>query len=330
MNDIVKSKSAISPQQNQDLAQMSHNAQVESQRAIQEVQAAYVIAKKYPRNENAAFVKMTESCKRPGLAKVSQYRYPKGGQEVSGPSIRLAEVVARAWGNMRYGFKVLERNNGTHSRPGSSQIRAYCLDLETNLTKDIEFTIEHSIGLKNNQKKILTDGRDIYELEANQAQRRVRNCVLATIPEDILSDVIAVCNKTLMGIDSELSLKDRIKKLAVEFSTQFNVSTEMLEKYLDHKLELTQAEELVELRQIYAGLRDKTYSVKDYFEQTKPNIVDVKPLFTSSDKAMKEDLLKRLSKMGIASDTQQTVIEQMEGKDLDIDLPKVIQFVLQS
>ncbi|MBQ7110481.1 MAG: hypothetical protein IJO06_04585 [Thermoguttaceae bacterium] len=37
------------------------------------------------------------ACQRPGLASVAVYVYPRGGSKISGPSIRLAEEIARNW-----------------------------------------------------------------------------------------------------------------------------------------------------------------------------------------------------------------------------------------
>src|SRR5215469_5134717 len=81
-------------------------------RAVAEVQASYVIAKKFPRNEHQAYIKIIDSCKRPFLAEQAMYAYPKGGTLVTGPSIRLAEVMARSWGNIDFGIRELSQVNG--------------------------------------------------------------------------------------------------------------------------------------------------------------------------------------------------------------------------
>ena len=70
-------------------------------RQAQEVQAAMVIAKKFPRDEAKAFDKIMRSCQRKGLAEQAEYTYPRGGQKVMGPSIRLAESIAQNWGKCR-------------------------------------------------------------------------------------------------------------------------------------------------------------------------------------------------------------------------------------
>ena len=61
---------------------------------------------------------------------------------ISGPSIRLAEVLARNWGNVTFGMEVLERGvakNGV----GFSAIRAFAWDLQTNTYVSRHFEVKH-------------------------------------------------------------------------------------------------------------------------------------------------------------------------------------------
>ena len=66
----------------------------------------------------------------PISSKTAVYNYPRGGQMVSGPSIRLAEVVAQNWGNLSFGIKELQQ------LPGESVAMAYAWDLETNTRQE--------------------------------------------------------------------------------------------------------------------------------------------------------------------------------------------------
>src|ERR1700722_13195497 len=84
--------------------------QVEESRAISEVQAALVIAKRFPRDVNQAYSNIMSACERPLLAEKARYAYPKGGQNVTGASIRLMESIAQAWGNVDFGYKEMVRN----------------------------------------------------------------------------------------------------------------------------------------------------------------------------------------------------------------------------
>src|SRR6185295_15732166 len=82
--------------QNTAVAERATTAGVISRQA-QEVQAAMVMAKQFPRDEIRAWDRIMKACERPKLAEESQYSFPKGGANVSGPSIRLAEVLAQNW-----------------------------------------------------------------------------------------------------------------------------------------------------------------------------------------------------------------------------------------
>ena len=95
-------------------------------RQAQEVQAAMVIAKKFPRDEVESFNRIMRACQRKKLAEQSMYEFPRGTTKVTGPSIRLAEAAAQNWRNIDFGVIELEQKNG------ESQVMAYAWDLETN------------------------------------------------------------------------------------------------------------------------------------------------------------------------------------------------------
>ena len=104
----------------------SVNTEMMISRQAQEVQAAMVVAKRFPRDEIEANNRILNACKRKSLAERAIYEYPRGGENVTGPSIRLAEVMAQNWGNLDFGITELEQKNG------ESTVMAYCWDLETN------------------------------------------------------------------------------------------------------------------------------------------------------------------------------------------------------
>lgn len=136
-------------------------------RQAQEVQAAMVVAKKFPRDEYASIEKIKRTCQRSTLAEQAIYSYPKGGQNVSGPSVRLAEALAQNWGNIDYGIIELDQKDG------KSEMMAYAWDLETNTRVTKIFNVEHKRDTKKGSY-VLTDSRDIYEATANFGARRMR------------------------------------------------------------------------------------------------------------------------------------------------------------
>jgi hypothetical protein len=232
-------------------------------RQSQEVQAQALIAYKKPRDQVQAYNRIMEACKRQGLAEKAVYSYPRGGQTVSGPSIRLAEAIAKEWGNISCGVIELDQKAGKGNLPGESTMMAYAWDVETNYRVEKVFTVRHKRDTKQGSK-LLTDERDIYEIAANNGARRLRSCILGVIPGDITEDAVEACNKTLeKGGDGPLI--DRVKKMVVTFS-EYSVSQAMLEKRLGHKIEATTAQELVTLRNIYNSLRDGMSDRAQWFE----------------------------------------------------------------
>lgn len=241
--------------------------QVAQSRAAQETQAAMVIAKKFPRNEEQAIQRIQRSCQRKSLAEVACYAYPRGGTTVTGPSIRLAECLAQNWSNMEFGVVELEQNNG------ESTVMAFAWDLETNTRETKVFQVKHErrVGKGDNFRvDKLTDPRDIYEMVANQGARRLRSCILGVIPGDVVDIAVEQCEKTLSSGSAE-PLIDRVRKMATAFSDH-GVTVVMLEKRLGHKLDATIEQELVNLRKIYMSLKDGMAKREDFFnlEQSEP------------------------------------------------------------
>ena len=188
----TQNTAAIAEFEQQAPAARSVGAEMVASREAQEVQVAMVAAKRFPRDVYSAYNRIMQDCKRRTLAEKAMYEYPRGGQTVTGPSIHLARSIARSWGNLDSGFKVLEQS------AKESTVMAYCWDLETNFREAKVFTVQHVRETKKGSYP-LTDSRDIYELIANQAARRERYCILTVIPGDMVDAAVGECNATLQG-----------------------------------------------------------------------------------------------------------------------------------
>ena len=236
---------------------LSSVTSIEQQRAIQEVQGMMIMAKRFPRDEGLVEEKIRQSCKRKSLAEVARYIFPKGGTTVQGPSIRLAETIARLWGNMLYGIQELSRS------PGSSEMEAYAWDLESNTRRSMKFKVEHVRWTKKGSYD-LEDPRDIYEMNANMGARRVRACIQGVIPADIFDMAEEECEKTLnASLDGKP--EERIAAMAAKYQ-EIGVPAAALEKRLGHKIEATTNPEIIILRKIFIAIRDGMGKKEDYFE----------------------------------------------------------------
>lgn len=235
-------------------------------RAVAEVQASYVIAKKFPRNQHECYIQIMEACKRPMLAEKSMYAYPRGGQMVKGPSIRLAEAMAQSWGNLDCGVREISQSNGV------SVAEAYAIDLQTNTRITKVFHVPHTRHTKKGVTR-LTDSRDIYELVANQGARRLRACILGIIPGDVIEAAVERCARTLES--DETPITEQIKKMVMAFD-ELGVKVEHLEKRLGHNLDATIPHEIVTLKSIYRSIKDGMAKREDFFEIMSAKAVESK------------------------------------------------------
>lgn len=252
--------------------------EVEQQRALAEVQGAIVLAKRFPRNQIEAMDRISVACQRPGLAEQALYSYSRGGTEITGPSIRLAEAIAQNWQNVQFGVKELEQRNG------ESTVQAYAWDMETNVRQEKTFQVRHERYTKKG-KYHLEDPRDVYEMIANQGARRLRACILGIIPGDVIESAVNQCEQTLKA-KADTS-PEALKKL-VEVFGNYAVTKEQIEKRIQRRLGTITPAQLVNLRKIYNSLKDGMSSSADWFEP----IISGEPEIKDAAESLKDKIKK--------------------------------------
>ena len=225
-------------------------------RAVAEVQAALLVARMNPRDPVRAMDRILNACTRPTLAESSTYAFPRGGAEVSGPTIRLAEAIAQGWGNIQYGIRELSQKNGV------STVAAYAWDVETNTRREVQFQVALRRDTKHGSYA-LKDARDIYELVANQGARRLRSCILSVIPGDVIDAALQQCAAT-MNATVDIS-PEAITKL-VEAFARFGVTKGQIEKRIQRRIDSIRPAQVISLRKIYVSLRDGMTTKEEWFE----------------------------------------------------------------
>jgi hypothetical protein len=262
MNDLSttfrEAPVATIPQHNQALVEVEQN------RAMAEVQSAIVLAKKFPRNQKDALEKILVACQRQGLAEQALYSYARGGTEITGPSIRLAEAIAQAWGNLQFGIRELEQRNG------ESTVEAFCWDMESNTRQVKIFQVKHERFTKKGAYT-LSDPRDIYETVANQGARRLRACILGIIPGDVIESAQDQCESTLKA--KEDTSPEALKKMVDAF-VAYKVTKEQIEKRIQRRLDTITPAQLINLRKIYNSMKDGMSGVADWFEVADAKLSD--------------------------------------------------------
>jgi len=227
-----------------------------SQREVAEAQGAMLLAQRFPRDEALARDRILIACQRPGLAEGSMYTYARGGTNITGPSIRLAECLAQNWGNLTFGIREIEQ------RPGQSTMEAFAWDLERNVRQVKQFQVRHTRHTRQGSYA-LDDPRDIYEMVANQGARRLRACILGLIPGDIVEDAVAECEKTLTA-QADMS-PEGVKKMLATFE-KVGVTKEQIEARLQRKLDAITPAQMIGLHKIYTSIKDGMSVPAEWFD----------------------------------------------------------------
>lgn len=210
----------------------------------------------FPRDVRRSIDRINNACQRVRLASVATYTYNRGGTDITGPSIRLAEAVAQNWGNMDYGIEEVEQ------RDGESTVRAYATDLETNTTSEKTFQVKHIRYTKKNGAVRLIDPRDIYEKIANDGARRLRACILAVIPSDVIEEAVDTCESTLT---TNVSItKERLDAMVEKFA-EYDVTREMIEARIQRNLASITPAQFIGLTKVYNSLKDGMSKREDWF-----------------------------------------------------------------
>jgi hypothetical protein len=220
---------------------------VETARAVSEVQAAVTVAQARPRDVARAMDAMRQSCNQLALAESAFYRFNRGGEQITGPSIQLATELARCWGNMSHGVRELSRSDG------ESEMLAYAWDLETNMRADTSFIVPHVRDKRSGQVS-LTDARDIYENNANNAARRLREMIFRVLPPWYRDEATGACHKTLERGKGDTPLPVRISAMLDAFA-KMGIGRDRIEARLGIKPDAMTPVDLGSLAVVYRSLQ---------------------------------------------------------------------------
>lgn len=252
---VVELRPAMTPQR------VGQATAIEQSRAVAEVQAAVVMARQFPRNVQAAIEEMKDACSQIELARDAFFEYPRAGETVSGPTVHLARELARCWGNIQYGITELSRDD----QRGESEMKAWAWDLQTNATSSNTFIVPHRRDTKKGVRE-LTDMRDIYENNANNGARRVREAVFALLPVWFRSRAEQLCQETLEN-GGGVPLAERIAEAVAAFERLRVTPGQIAAKFGRPTVDGLTAAHVAKLGVIYTSIRQGTVTVADEFPE---------------------------------------------------------------
>ena len=254
-------------------------AKIESQ---SEIHAAVVLAKKFPRDQEQGKAEILTACDEEAFAEHAFYSFPRGRKYnektgewdvnlVSGPSIRMAREIARAWGNIRYGFIVSQDDDDIRG------LMAYAWDLEKNNRMSSSDSFKKLIQKRKpdprDKKKTVTewvtaDERELRELTFRRASILMRNCILSLIPGWFIDQCVEICKRTASGGD-KVDLAERVENMAKAFAT-LGITVKAIEGYTGKTLQATTREDLAELKGIYRSIIDGMISREEQTDMFGP------------------------------------------------------------
>jgi len=153
------------------------------------VDAQVSTARKYPRSITTFIRRATElATLTPEIAASCVYALPRGGKAIEGPSVRMAEIIAHAWGNLRI------QAGATESDAKYITARGEAWDVESNVA--IAFEVRRRITKSNGQ----TYDDDMITVTGNAAASiALRNAVFKTVPSSFWKPIYQKCRQVIAG-----------------------------------------------------------------------------------------------------------------------------------
>ncbi|MCM8555663.1 hypothetical protein [Streptomyces sp. STCH 565 A] len=249
-------------QQAQGPDRLGQQTAVEQSRAVAEVQAAIYVARQFPRDVGRSRAAMQAACGSMALAEKAFYDFPRAGGKVTGPTINLAKTLAQAWGNIQYGVSEMRRDDEYRQ----SEMQAWAWDVEANTRHVLTFVVPHAKFAKGKVEALL-DLRDIYENNANNGARRLREAIFAVIPDFFISEAEELCRETLHKGDGK-PLPERIDG-AVKVFQQLGVNADRLEQKLGRTRDQWNGADIAQLLITHKSIQRREIAVDEAFPQAR-------------------------------------------------------------
>lgn len=248
-----------------------------------EVDIQISTAKQYPRdldtvlNKIATYAKMDKETAEDCFYVLR--RKDKDGNDtlIEGLSVRMAEIIASAWGNLRIQTRIIG-NNGK-----MITAQAICHDLESNTAVSKE--VSRSILTKNGY----TYSQDMQIVTGNAASSiAFRNAVLTVIPKAITKKIINDVKAVAMGQTIDL---EESRRRVVAYYNKAGVKIEQLLDYLGVKsVDQIDQRMIFELRALRNAIEEGTTSIKETFidpaKEAQAAAEAVKKATNAQDKAL--------------------------------------------
>ncbi len=213
-------------------------------------------ARRFPRSITTFIRRATEMATlTPEIAASCVYALPRGGKSIEGPSARLAEIVASAWGNLRI------QAGATDNDDKYITARGEAWDVESNVA--IGFEVRRRITNQRGE----TYNDDMITVTGNAAASiALRNAVFKVVPSSFWKPIYQKCRQVIAG--DARTFASRRDEMVKAFGVM-GVTPERLVIALGLKgvADIT-LDHMVTLTGVYNALKDGETTIEEAFPES--------------------------------------------------------------
>ena len=262
----------------------THAIAAEAAKAKAEIEAAFIMADRKPRDEDVCRARILHTCADPAFAEVALYKRPVGRQRnpttgewedkhIIDLSIRALEAFLQHWGRASISSRIVEESREQR------QIAVTVWDLQNVLVYSAEAVIDKTVERKGERKsdreyissRENSYGELVHRYEATPEEVRskegaeksklIRDQGKRLIPRHILAEARAVIDKVIA--DENARDPDAAKKKVLDRFASIGISPDMLKAYLDRPVESLTPKDIAELTILFNGLKDGEFTWGD-------------------------------------------------------------------
>ena len=226
-------------------------------------------ARRYPRqlskvkSEMISFATLDQD-----TAEACFYKLPRGGKNIEGPSVRLAEIAVSCYGNLSAGSRIVE--TVTSGDNPHVTVQAYAIDLE----KNVRITIEKRRRIVGKKSKGGVIDEDDINLAANAgAAIAFRDAVFKVVPGALIKPVFEQAKAVAIG--NAATLEDRRARALERFAKMGVDSKRVLASLGKAKIDEIVLDDLETLFGIHTAIKDGQMTIEEAF--TPKTITEANP-----------------------------------------------------
>lgn len=223
--------------------------------AREEIDMQIATAKRFPRSiKNFRNNVLDMACLDQSTAETMFYALPRSGKNIVGPSARFAEVVGAAYGNLRYGARIIGIEGNFIVAEGA------CFDVEKNIAATVQ--VRRRITDKNGKKF----GDDMIQVTGMAASSiALRNAIFKVVPMGLVKDIFEQAKQTSLG--KSKSLKDT-RNAAVEHFGKLGVTPEQILEALGREgIDDITNDDLIVLRGLINTIKEGEITIEEAFDK---------------------------------------------------------------